>query len=105
MVTKDRVAMWHVVDGPWNGQVAADIYKGPTLTALKRSWPGQRKFLLVEDGDRKGHQSTKGLRAKAEAGIVAMTLPPRTPCWMPLDYAIWQKIVDKVGAARFAKEF
>ena len=41
-------------------------------------------------------QSTKGIEAKRNAGIHALSLPPRTPCWMPLDYAIWQKIVDKM---------
>ena len=25
-----------------------------------------------------------------------MTLPPRTPSWMPLDYAVWDKVMDKV---------
>ena len=25
-----------------------------------------------------------------------MTLPPRTPCWMPLDYSIWDTIVDNL---------
>ncbi len=37
-------------------------------------------------------QPNKGLDAKKRAGIKAMTLPPRTPSLMPLDYAIWQRI-------------
>ena len=38
----------------------------------------------------------KAKKAKAAAGIVAMTLPPRTPSLMPLDFAIWRKIDDKM---------
>ena len=32
-------------------------------------------------------------KAKKEAGIRAKVLPPHTPCWMPLDYASWDKIM------------
>ena len=42
------------------------------------------------------YQSGKGIAAKTEVGIKSMTLSPRTPCWMPLDYAIWHK-VDLMG--------
>lgn len=94
VVAKDRVIMWHEVGKKWNGAVAADMYKGPLIQALRRTWGRRRQYSLVEDGDRKGNQSRKGQAAKKEAGIKAMVLPPRTPCWMPLDYAIWQKIVD-----------
>jgi len=51
----------------------------------------------VEDGDRKGNQSGKGLAAKETAKIRAMTLPPRTPSWMPLDYALWHAIDEKMA--------
>ena len=33
-----------------------------------------------------------------ELHLRSLTLPPRTPCWMPLDYAIWAKIIEKVVA-------
>ena len=34
-----------------------------------------------------------------------MTLPPRTPAWMPLDYAIWRTIErDMFETAPTAKE-
>ena len=35
-----------------------------------------------------------GLKAKESAHIDAMTLPPRTPSWMPLDFSVWAKIED-----------
>lgn len=96
-VAKDRVIMWYAHTQPWNGETAANMYKGPLLHALKNVWgKNKRKFTIVEDGDRKGNQSTKGICAKAAAGIHAMTLPPRTPEWMPLDYAVWTAIESKM---------
>ena len=53
-VAKNRVIMWEVLEGPWNGQAAADLYNGPLKKALKRTFPGQKTFILVEDGDKKG---------------------------------------------------
>jgi len=95
-VAKDRVIMWHNVGKKWNGAVAAGVYKGPMLKALRRTWGHLGKYTIVEDGDRKGNQSGKGKTAKKECHIHSVTLPPRTPCWMPLDYAIWKKVMDKV---------
>jgi hypothetical protein len=65
-----------------------------TIPHFTRSLFLRRKFLLVEDGDRKGFQSNKGLAAKKAAGIKTLKLSPRSPCFMPLDYKIWE-IVDK----------
>ena len=53
-----------------------------------------RKFTIVEDGDRKGFQSTKGKQAKEEMKITPLILPPRTPSLMPLDYSLWKQIDD-----------
>ena len=86
-VAKDKVIMWHVVEGSWNGANAAHMYKSALLPALKKTWGKQRRYHIVEDGDRKGNQSIKGINAKVESNIDAMTLPPRTPSWMPLDIA------------------
>ena len=95
-VAKDKMIMWSVVEGSWNGQAAADMYKGPLKSALRRTWGNKRRYTIVEDGDLKGNQSGKGVRAKEAVGIIAMTLPPRSPCWMPLDYNIWDAIIDKL---------
>lgn len=95
-VAKDKVIMWHVVQGSWNGKAAAQMYKGPLAKALVKTWGRKRQYTIVEDGDRKGNQSGDGIRAKAETHIKALTLPPRTPCWMPLDYAIWSHIEAKM---------
>ena len=47
--------MWEVLKGAWNGQAAADLYKGPLQKSLKRAFPDQKTFVLVEDGDKKGY--------------------------------------------------
>ena len=93
-VAEDKVMVWHIIEKSWKGTVAAGMYRGPLARALKRAWGVRRSYRIVEDGDRKGNQSALGLAAKRNARIHAMTLPPRTPSWMPLDYAIWAA-VDK----------
>ena len=88
----DRVMMWHAVGKSWNGQTAADMYQGPLLAALRKTWGEKASYIVCEDGDRKGFQSGKGIQAKAKAKIVSLKLPPRTPSLMPWDYALWQQI-------------
>lgn len=63
---------------------------------MTRTWGLRRSYALVEDGDRKGNQSNKGLCAKQAAKIKAETLPPRSPCFMPLDFAIWKAVLDRM---------
>ena len=92
-VAKDKVIMWHAVGGTWNGAAAATMYKDQLKPALVRTWGARARYTIVEDGDRKGNTSGKGIDAKARAGIHAITLPPRTPSLMPLDYAIWHRIM------------
>ena len=96
-VSKDRIIMWHVVSGSWNGAAAAAMYAGPLAAALKKTWGVKRRYVIVEDGDRKGNQSGKGVAAKEKAKIRAMTLPPRTPSWMPLDFALWHAIDEEMA--------
>lgn len=95
-VAKDRVIMWHAHTKTWNGQTAAETYEGPLARALRRTWGSKRQYTLVEDGDRKGNQSGKGIKAKERAHIKSMTLPPRTPSWMPLDYSLWYEIDERM---------
>ena len=90
--------MWHIVEKSWNGASAADMYKSPLRNALRKTWGKQKRYTNVEDGDRKGNQSGKGVTTKREAKIRAMTLPPRTPAWMPLDYAVWTAIENAMDS-------
>ena len=68
------------------------MYKGPLLSTMRRTYGKSPTYTIVEDGDRKGNQSGKGLKAKKDVNIRALTLPPRTPSLMPLEYAIWTEI-------------
>ena len=43
-----------------------------------------------------GFQSNIGNGGKAEPKISSLTLPPRTPSLMPLDYAIWHVVEAKL---------
>ena len=95
-VAKDRVTMWHVIEGSWNGASASEMYEKHLKPALARTWGKRPRYNIVEDGDRKGNTSGKGIAAKARAKIYATVLPPRTPSLMPLDYAVWKRIVDIV---------
>ena len=98
MVARDKIILWHYHDKPWNGQTAADTYEGPMLNALKRAWGDRNIYRIVEDGDRKGNQSNKGIAAKRRAHIRALTLPPRTPELMPLDAKLWHQIEKRMEA-------
>ena len=38
------------ISARWNGQVAADVYRGPVLKALKKHRGLKRKFRVLEEG-------------------------------------------------------
>ena len=97
VVAKDKVIMWHIVAKSWNGAAAAEMYSGPLARAVKKTWGHKKSYQIVEDGDRKRIQSGLGLAAKRKAKLRTLTLPPRTPSWMPLDYAIWSAIEKSMG--------
>ena len=78
-VNKNRIIMWHVVKGSWNGTVAADLYKGPFLSALRKTYGKRQSYSIVEDGDRKGNQSGKGIKAKKEANRRKHSKPGAVP--------------------------
>ena len=62
-VAHDQIIMWHVNRGPWNGEKAAEMY-AKLGEALRKKWGRKRSFRVVEDGDTKGFQSSKGKEAK-----------------------------------------
>ena len=95
-VAKDRIIMWQVHDKNWCGASAADMYQNHLRPALVRTFGKLDRFRVVEDGDRKGHYSNKGIAAKKAAKILPVKLPPRTPSLMPLDYALWKRICDQL---------
>ena len=91
--------MWHVTEGPWNGEAAKIMYQ-KLGERLRATWGKKRSFKVVEDGDTKGFQSNKGKKAKADEKIESLLLPPRSPGLMPLDYSLWDEIEDRVLASK-----
>ena len=55
----------------------------------------KRCFRVVEDGDTKGFQSGKGVKAKQQQLIESWKIPPHTPSWMPLDFSLWNEIENR----------
>ena len=98
-IVKGKVRMFVFVKGNWNGEKAAQMYKGPLLTALRKAYPEKAaaknsKFIVLEDNDPSGYKSSKGVAAKKEVGIISLDLPKRSPDLNPLDYSIWKTIND-----------
>ncbi|CAJ1348781.1 unnamed protein product [Effrenium voratum] len=92
-----KVLMWHVTKGQWNGASAASMYCGPLQRALAREYPDVRgSWRVLEDNDPSGYKSSKGLAAKAYAGIVTLDLPKRSPDLNPLDYSLWAEVNRKM---------
>ena len=56
-VASDKVIMWHVVPGSWNGTKAASMCKEHLKPALVRWYGKLPSYKTVEDGDRKGNTS------------------------------------------------
>ena len=96
-VIKGRIRMWRYATGRWNGSQAASMYLTDLRKALKKAYPevarsARGKYVVMEDNDPAGYQSTKGKDAKAAARIKSMPLPPRSPDLNVLDYSLWSEI-------------
>ena len=87
-----RVLLWEYIEGRWNGAAAAAMYKGPILKALKKAYPGHRKYLIQEDNDPAGFKCNKGIAAKDEAGINTLAVPKHSPDLNLCDYALWHEV-------------
>jgi len=87
-----RVRLWHEVGKKWTGKTAAEMYKGPLLSALRRGWPKRRSWKVLEDNDPTGFKSKKGEAAKAEAKICVFEIPKRSPDLNVCDYALWKQV-------------
>jgi hypothetical protein len=90
-VCADKVLMWHVVDGQWNGDAAVTMYK-KLGKALRNHYGDRRSFVILEDNDPSGYKSRKGVAAKADERIRPLEFPKRSPDLNPLDYNIWATV-------------
>ena len=90
--------LWHEVGTKWNGNVAAKVYQGPVLQALRRIRPGAKAWKVLEDNDPTGFLSTPAVKAKKRAKISVFKIPVRSPDLNPLDYAVWKQVTRKMRA-------
>lgn len=97
-VIKGKIRLWDYTDGPWNAKAASFMYTKPLAAALKKAYPGKKKFLVLEDNDPAGYKSKSGLAAKKLAGIETMDLPRRSPDLNVLDYCLWHEINVRMRA-------
>ena len=101
-VVKDKIRMWHVIEGRWTGKKAAQMYEGPLLKSLEKAYPTHAKMVrgkkrhrewsVLEDNDPTGYKSSAGKDAKKKVGIDVFELPPRSPDLNVLDYSLWAEI-------------
>ena len=96
----DKIVLWEEVKGPWSGQKAADMYKGPISKALEKHRPKKATWKVLEDNDPTGFKSSKGRDAKKECGIKAESLPRYSADLNPLDYCLWADIERRMLATK-----
>ena len=91
-ITNSKVALWEHLPQKWNGENAANLYKGAIYRTLKRQRGTKRKYIVLEDNDPSGYKSGKAKTAKREPKIDAIPFPAYSPDRNPLDYSIWSEI-------------
>ena len=100
-IARGRVRLWHYLHkGRWNGQAAADVYKGPISRCLRRNYPEKVSYKVLEDNDPSGYKSRKAREAKAASKIVAMQFPRYSPDLNPCDFFLWDEIERRMTANR-----
>lgn len=95
-ISGGRIALWEYFDGRWNGQKAADLYRGPIKTLLKRKFGNKKRYVIAEDNDPTGYKSNKAIAAKKECGICPIHWPRYSPDMMPLDFSLWTDIEERM---------
>jgi hypothetical protein len=95
-VVKGKIRMWEYIEGRWNAEKAAAMYRGPLAAAMGRAFPDLKnkpnaKWVVLEDND-PCFKSRAAMNAKAVAGIITDDLPPRSPDMNVLDYSLWHLI-------------
>ena len=91
------VLLWEYIEGRWNGAEADRIYRGPMLDILKETYPGARRFRVLEDND-PTFCSRIAERAKDECKIEKFEIPRHSPQLNLCDYWLWTQINMKMRA-------
>jgi hypothetical protein len=87
-----KVLVWATVEGRWSGEKAAEMYSKVVAPALKKQYPGKKRFVALEDNDPTGNRSKLGLAAKTKAKVDLLKIPERSPDLNVLDYSIWSEV-------------
>ena len=90
-ISNSRIVLWEYIRA-WNGQVAADLYKGAIIKALAKHRGVKPSYLIAEDNDPTGYKSGKGMTEKRRLGIQTIEWPRFSPDLMPLDFSLWHNI-------------
>ena len=93
-----RIRVWKYLPQKWNGEVAADLYRGTILRALKRHRGQKRSYAIAEDNDRAGYKALAAKAAKKEVKIRPIQFPRYSPDLNPLDFFVWHEIERKMEA-------
>jgi len=91
-ISNGRVVLWEYLPKAWNGEQAANLYKGAVMDIMKKQRGHKRTYRVLEDNDPRGFKSGKAQTAKAELGITAVPFPRYSPDLNPLDFAIWAAV-------------
>lgn len=94
-----RVKVWHYIDGRWNGQMAADVYRDILHPAMRRNRGHKQEYKVVEDNDPTGYKSKKAVDQKTECGITAMEFPRYSPDLNPWDFSLWDDIQRRMDTS------
>ena len=100
-----KILLWEYYEENWSGEVAAQMYVGPVLKALKRAFPDRSRFKVLEDNDPAGFRSQKGMKAKRDSKIDIFSLPARSPDLNPCDFALWNEVNRRMRATEKVSSF
>ena len=78
-ISNGRVVMWEYVPSKWNGDEAANLYRGAIQKTLREQRGRKTRYLISDDNDPAGYKSTKGMLAEAELGTQAVPAPASSP--------------------------
>ncbi len=94
-ISNCRIVLWEYLT-KWNGETAADMYRGPIMNALKKHRGEKSSYLLAEDNDPSGYKSSKAVAEKRSLHIRTVDWPRYSPDLMPLDFSLWTDIGKRV---------
>ena len=93
-----RVRVWHYLTSKWTGAVAETLYKDVLHPALVKHRGKKRSYTILEDNDPTGYKSNRAKAAKAQLRLVPIEFPTRSPDLNPLDFSLWDEVMDRMEA-------